>query len=787
MRWLGRAGKVGALLAAVAVAAVVPPGGSAHASAQRRTVNVLPTAVLAHRLGDAPAAQRWSVSVALTDLQLPAEQNLAAALVDPTSAQFRHFLSPQEWASRFALPAAVRDRTRSWLTAGGLSVGYTSPTGDLVQAEGTVAQIQHLFDVHLGRYQLGATEFLANDVAPAVPVDLPVASVIGLNNLQRFVPAKPIAVHPGAGVFSGVIDVKSLWSTYGTPASDEGQGVRMGVFMAGNTAPVIGSLRTFEAAEHLPKVPVRVVHAQPGPDADFTGDNDGGGEWMLDSQASTGMAPKVAGLDLYASKSLADADAVAEISYWANDTTAPTLMNASFGSCEDFPITSQSGKAGAQVAIGNMVQAALEKALMQAFAEGRTLFASSGDNGSSCSFLGVPVVGAGNGLVNQGLPGQTYPAASTYATAVGGTVLTQTKDHTRMDEQAWAFGGGGSDLFIPEAPWQRSEPNVNHPCLPTNPDGSFYAPGTICRGVPDLAALSGNSSEGLGIFNYNQPAAVGGTSLSSPLVMGMWARVVAAAKTPIGPAAPAIYHLDAAARARDFHDITSGEAGGNGLNVPGPGWDYTSGYGVPEVTALVTDLAGSTTPAHPNAGRIAEKRVAPERSGSCLPFGTSPAGNLDPTSLGESNESRDLTSASMNLASDGKSLVITFLGPHLGTQVPLEYQASFFQASWNYRDEPYLVTVTNTGGGTKAVEEKLGTSADPKERPKRNDVTAVYSAGTLTVTVPLSDIDNPTVGQHLENPVATSGVLVDLAVLALPQVQDAAGPDRDVILSEHCA
>src|SRR5207244_3228881 len=129
-------------------------------------------------------------------------------------------------------------------------------------------------------------------------------------------------------------------------------------------------------------------------------------------------------------------------------------------------------------------------------------------------------------------------------------------------------------LFIPEPAWQRSEPNVNRPCLLTDADGVPLPPGTICRGVPDIAALSGNAIEAFRIVNYNRPDVAAGTSLSSPLMMGMWARIVAAAAHPIGPAAPAIYKLSSAQRAADLHAITEGELVGNGLYLPGPGWNY---------------------------------------------------------------------------------------------------------------------------------------------------------------------------------------------------------------------
>jgi len=76
----------------------------------------------------------------------------------------------------------------------------------------------------------------------------------------------------------------------------------------------------------------------------------------------------------------------------------------------------------------------------------------------------------------------------------------------------------------------------------------------------------------------------GGTSLSSPLWMGMWARVQGAAGHNLGFAAPLLHRVgaNAATCARDFYDVT---IGGNGIHVATPGWDYTTGWALPTSTA----------------------------------------------------------------------------------------------------------------------------------------------------------------------------------------------------------
>ncbi|HEX3828540.1 MAG TPA: S53 family peptidase [Sporichthyaceae bacterium] len=788
-------------------AAVLEPMGTTAAATMHRTTDVLGSRVLADALGPAPADAPMRVQVALTDPQAAEETALAAAVVDPRSPDYRQFLTPSQYADRFRLPAAVRSEVLRWLRAGGVRVDRVSGVGDLIAVTGTVASLQRLFAVHLDTYQLDGHRFVANDTPPLVPG--PVRAVLGLNTWQHFAPVRPAAPQqptdasdpPGPigrlgsdtrvggprhqlGAYAGNVDVRKLWTAYDAPPGDQGQGVRMGVFMAGNAAPIIGSLRVFEAAEQLPRVPVRVVRAQPGQPDEFA-TNDGSEEWSLDTQAASGMAPQVSELDLYTAKSLQDADVVGEFAYWADDKTGPELMNASFGACEATPLTSQTGRGPLSVAIGNNIQDSVEKSLRQAFTEGRTVFAAAGDSGSSCAAVSLPVVGGGNGVLNQGVPAQLYPAASPYVTSVGGTVVALKPDGSREKEETWAFTGGGSALFIPRPDWQSAEAAINRPCLLTDADGVPQPPGTICRGVPDIATLSGNITQGLYIVNYDKPTNASGTSLSSPLAMGSWARVVAAARTRIGPVAPAVYRLSPTQRTRDFYDVTKGEAIGNGLNIPGPGWDYTSGYGVPDIAHLAADLGGGIVPVHPpkhpakvpdpQTGTLAGNQIA------CLPFGTSPVGNIEPSTFGDPGTTRDITSAAMDLSPDGQSLVITVSGPQLGPEVELGSGGTTMEVDWTYQGQTWAAESIATLGQVNGTVRMVSRNADAVPagpRPTRTVVQARYEGHALIMTIPLSAIGSPPRGARLSEPVVISG--------SDGGAEDVAGPQYDYTVGQRC-
>jgi subtilase family serine protease len=168
---------------------------------------------------------------------------------------------------------------------------------------------------------------------------------------------------------------------------------------------------------------------------------------------------------------------------------------------------------------------------------------------------------------------------------------TTTIPAARVAEYAWTFGGGGDSLLISAPRYQRGTPGLFLPCVATS-DGRLTNLGQPCRGVPDVAAQSGDVlTNGYQIVVAGQDFVGGGTSLSSPLWAGMWARVnQSAGGSGYGFANETIYRLgkNPVTAHRDFFDVTVGV---NGLYAALPGWDYVSGFGTPRLTNLIADAA----------------------------------------------------------------------------------------------------------------------------------------------------------------------------------------------------
>lgn len=613
MRPLTRLAAATVLAAGVPAAALAAAGPTAIPTIRTQTVlasDVLPGLTRLAPLAAAPPGRELEVGVALRDPGAAAELRALDAMYDPASPTYGHFLTPGQVGADFGpRPATVSAVTR-WLTRDGLRVDLVSAARDYVSAYGPAAAVERAFGVRELVYRADGRTFLANPGAPRVPAGLGIFTVVGLNTWQRFAVPHVAALHLAAirrELASGGVNVsgttpQGLWSVYDQPAAYAGQGRRMAIIGEGDPAVPIADLRDFERYFHLPVVPVHLHCVERG---SCGSDTSGNGEWDIDFQASTGMAPRVRALDLFFAQSIADPSINLAFLGWVDDPSAPRQASASLGECEqtpanplfEGPLNSVNGNNNPNLQTGLLLgdgeEPVISTALEHAALEGRTLFASAGDSGSSCGAVEAPVIGGGNGIVNNGVPDVDFPAASPFAVAVGGTVLytTTTSPVRRVAEYAWTYTGGGTSYFLPASKFQASEAHVVGRCL-SSPSGSTADTGLLCRGIPDVAAQSGDIlTNGYDIYSDGAftPAGGAGTSLSSPLWLGMWTRVQSSApdRAGYGFAGALLYRLGTSASyARDFYNIT---VGCNGTYCATPGWNYVSGFGTPKVAGIIAD------------------------------------------------------------------------------------------------------------------------------------------------------------------------------------------------------
>ena len=358
----------------------------------------------------------------------------------------------------------------------------------------------------------------------------------------------------------------------------------MAIIGWGVTDPVIPDLRSFEAEWGLPAVPVSVKRYGDTSTPDTSGDG-ATGEWELDTQASTGMAPNVGSEALYFAHHSTDADILAAIAGWVNDRKGPLQASASFGECENI------GNAGA--VLTNGVEIPGDKILEQAVAEGRTLFASTGDTGSSCPVAPVDT----NGLATQGYPGLEWPSVSPWAVAVGGTDLTSDGNSPpkRFAETAWEFTGGGNSTSEPAGSYQVGVASTN--CL-FDANGNPVRPGRHRRAcVPLDAGRRGD----LGRRRDRQRPADHERQRRRPAgrrhepLLAALARLLDAhpgRREGQGPRLRRTRRSTASPRRRRGVTSTTSSIGDNQPYPAKPGYDNTTGWGTPEVSQLMQDLTG---------------------------------------------------------------------------------------------------------------------------------------------------------------------------------------------------
>jgi pseudomonalisin len=508
-------------------------------------------------------------------------------------------LSPSAVKAQFGPTAAEVAQVTAYLQGQGLGNVTVEPNNLLISATGSAASVAKAFNTTLHSFSLGGASVFANTTPAYVPQSLGgvAVAVLGLNNVKAAAisphpktvsinHASPASTAPApqpespcqiSSVF--IIGLSSpqpiptpqsyttgcprnytpsdYWRAYDAITSPGASSVNVAVMAEGNTQSSIADFRVNEQGDGLPQVPVVVRQVGlPSPDTA------GADEWTLDMTASSGMAGNVGTLYLYQTTSLTDSDIALEFNKWVSDDLAQ-IGNASFGGCEVFPYVD-----------GSMVID--DEIFLEGAVQGQTMFSSTGDTGSFCS------VGNPNG-VDGGAPLAEYPSASPYVVAVGGTTLWSQLDGTYQGESAWQSGGGGLSQFEYSPYWQTGVQPVS-----STPAGLSF------RGVPDVS-MDGDLQTGMIVYISGSWTVIGGTSLSSPLMAGVWARMLQS-HPALGFAAPQLYHTFATSNpgtkllgppptinVGGFHDVISGA---NGLYSALPGYDYTTGLGTVDVDAL---------------------------------------------------------------------------------------------------------------------------------------------------------------------------------------------------------
>lgn len=607
------------LAVGAAQVALAAPGHAAAVS--RISVGSAPTLPHGAKAVAAPAdSTKLTVDIQLntpTSAQLPA---FAAAVNNPKSALYHHFLAKGEIAKQFGASAAEIAAVDAALKSAGLTPGPVSSDGLFIPVSTTVAQAKSAFGTNFAGYTFGGRTVYANTTAPKFDssISADVAGVVGLDNIAYAVPryvntgrhAKaalassstvkshaavkpnfsvpvcnginqiynnpPFNLHDGTDYYTADV----LASIYGTGSlltgGNNGSGVTVAVFELESYDQ--SGVNDLESCYKI-STPVSEVAVDGGPTAAANLYANIGVESALDIENIATTAPGVSIVDYAGPDANLASDAQVLDTYRkiVNDDTAK-VISSSWGLCE---------------ALSNPSTISSENTIFSsAAAQGQTVVAASGDSGDTDCY--DPASSSPNKSLSV-----DDPAGQPFVLAAGGTTMHGTSNNS-MVESAWnavqvdsqgnkfygATGGGVSKTFA--LPSFQSDNGVKATGYAQN---CPTAASTGCRQVPDVSALA-DPAQGYVIdelYNDGNPndtgdslGIVGGTSGAAPIWAAIYALADASsacqANGAAGQAAPALYAAGASPSGFSvFRDVT---AGNNGISAYGPSYSYpaTSGY-----------------------------------------------------------------------------------------------------------------------------------------------------------------------------------------------------------------
>jgi len=567
--------------------------------------NVHPLAQARYDVGSAPASARADRLMLILKRSPQQDAALAAYLrdvQDPGSAQFRKFLTPEEFGKRFGVSGADAAQIQAWLRSHGLSVAGINKGRTAIEFSGAVEQIEETFHAAIHRFSIAGIEHWANVTDPQIPAAVApvVGGVASLNDfkpvpnivkgpsgrwdarLHRFVPDLTATVSGTKYLFLGPGDAATVYNTPSTlntrlasgQATYDGTGVNIGI--AGNTEVSDSGWSFYRTLFGLPYIDqLKLIYDGNQQNFDTSADET---EALADIEITGAIAPN-AHLYYYAAADTAFQSGLFLAIYRAIDDNAISILNVSYGACE-----------AALGAAGNLQ---VLNAWEQAAAQGITVTVSTGDSGSAGCDNPNLVTAATQGLAVSGLASTPYNVAvggtdfdvlstsfSTYVGANGadytsalnyipenpwndsteanGALASNTALVTSGNTNIWAGGGGASSAAngsgYPKPDWQKGFSPSNTDSVRDLPDVSLFAGGAHNNAIWALCMQSDCSSGSNSTIH-----GVGGTSTSAPAFAGMLALLThkLGASTRLGQANWILYKL-VQTTPSVFHSVTSG-------------------------------------------------------------------------------------------------------------------------------------------------------------------------------------------------------------------------------------
>ena len=495
-----------------------------------------------------PASNQLDLVIGLPLRNRETLTNLLQQLYDPTSTNYHHYLTPEQFTERFGPTEQDYQALVAFARRSGFTVTTTHPNRMLLDVRGQVADVETALHVKMNRYRHPAENrnFFAPDAEPSLALTIPILDIAGLDDFikpralyhrinlkQQGANATPMST--GSGAVGGFLS-KDFRAAYLPGVALTGTGQTVGLLSL-KSGFYQSDITAYEALAGLPNVPVIPVLVD-----EFNGLGGDIGETSVDIEMAMAMAPGLRQILEYEGDSADDV-----LNRMATDNVAKQL-SASW----DW-----------------YIDATAQQIFQEFAAQGQSYFSASGD---SDAYVG----------------GIYSTADNPYITCVGGTTLTTSGPGGEwIAETVWNWGHAGSGGGI--------STTYSIPSWQTNLNMSVNQGSTTMRNIPDVSLTADNvcfvCGGGIGL--------VGGTSCAAPLWAGFTALVneqaLAGGRSTVGFINPAIYAIGNRLNyGSNFHDIITGNntnAESDDLFYAVPGYDLCTGWGTPAGAGLINDLA----------------------------------------------------------------------------------------------------------------------------------------------------------------------------------------------------
>lgn len=370
------------------------------------------------------------------------QQTLTALLAqqqDPSSPNYRKWLTPQQYADRFGLSQNDLNKITAWLKSQGFQIRSTGAGRNTVVFSGTAAQIQKAFRTEIHHYTVNGENHVANSSPVMIPAALNgiVSGVMGLNDFRpkpmirrsatAFRAARPnytTTISGSTYYFLAPGDVATIYDInplYDASTPINGSGQKLAVM--GQTDIYLADLTDFRSGFNLPSFTCTtgttglitscdttyfeyvLYGTDPGAPNSIQDDL---GEADLDVEWSGATAPNAQ--VIYVNAPDPSGNGVFDSITYAIENSLAPVISMSYGLCEAD------------------VTESLETILQQGNSEGITIISAAGDDGAAACDYSPP------GTTSTYIPpppyspavgglAVNYPASSPEVTGIGGTSI----------------------------------------------------------------------------------------------------------------------------------------------------------------------------------------------------------------------------------------------------------------------------------------------------------------------------------------------------------------------------